>query len=193
MGLLKRKAIFLDRDGTINKEVDYLFRIEDFQFVAGSEEAIKIFNQLDFLTIVISNQSGIARGYYQENDVIKLHKFINMQLDSINGSHIDSFYFCPHHEKGIVEDYNILCNCRKPKIGMIEKAIYDYEKTGVEIDLSESYMVGDKEIDIQFGKNAKLFKSVLVRSGYQVNELETSADIICDDLLQFANLLLEIN
>jgi D,D-heptose 1,7-bisphosphate phosphatase len=134
------KAAFFDRDGTINVEVNYLYKIEDFKFIDGVPELIKSFNDSGFKVIVITNQAGIARGFYTENDMHKLHKHINRELSKF-GARIDAFYFCPHHP-----DFTGECKCRKPKAGMIEKAIKDFD-----IDVSKSILLGDKSWDIEAG------------------------------------------
>jgi len=200
----KLKAIFLDRDGTINKEVNYLYKPSDFFFISGAEKAIKIFHDLGYLVIVITNQSGIARGYYSEDDVILLHSYIDKKLNEIStasleaedetrieytekdGYYIDAYYYCPHHPNGVIPKYAVNCNCRKPNIGMINEAIYDFKKKGIEIDISQSYMVGDKESDIIAGKKAGFYKTVLVCSGHKVDLSNSIADMVFSDLISFA-------
>lgn len=179
----RKKAIFLDRDGTINKEVNYLFRPQDFQFITGSVDAIKIFHRLGYLVIVITNQAGVAKGYYSENDVNLLHKYIDGLLKN-EGTFVDAYYYCPHHPNGNKTKYAIDCNCRKPKTSMIEKAVEKFN-----IDLGESIIVGDKEIDVLTGKNAGIGLKILVRSGHKINEINTVADMVCDDLISFARIL----
>lgn len=135
------KAIFLDRDGTINIDKGYVHTIEDFEFIEGMPEFIKEHNDKGYKIIVITNQAGIARGYYTKEDVDKLHQYINEKLAQI-GAHIDAFYICPHHPKFTGE-----CNCRKPKTGMVEQAIKDFN-----IDVKQSILYGDKPWDIECGK-----------------------------------------
>ena len=149
------KAIFLDRDGTLNIEKNYLYKIEDFEFVKGMPEAIKIWNELGYKVIVVTNQAGIARGFYREKDVEILHNYINDTLKKIN-AHIDSFYYCPHHPIHGIGKYKVDCNCRKPKTGMIEQAIREYN-----IDVSESFMFGNQPSDIEAGEKMKI-KSYMV-------------------------------
>lgn len=176
----KEKIIFLDRDGTINVEVDYLHRVEDFQFIDGVPEAIKIFKDLGYKVVVVSNQSGIARGYYDTKSVDVLHKYIDTQLGNYK---IDKYYYCPHHPNGINE-YKKICDCRKPKLGMFHKVQKDFE-----IDNKNSYMVGDKISDAEFGVNAGLIP-ILVRSGHKFNLEEQHKNIkIFDNLLDFAKFL----
>ena len=135
------KAAFFDRDGTINIDKGHVYKIEDFEFIKGAKELIKSYNDKGYKVIVVSNQAGIAKGYYKKQDVDKLHEYINQELKKIN-AHIDAFYICPHHP-----DYTGECNCRKPKTGMIEKAIKDFD-----IDVKESVLYGDKPWDIECGE-----------------------------------------
>lgn len=174
------KAVFLDRDGTINKEVNYLYRPEDFQFIENTIESIKIFHKLKYKVIVITNQSGVARGYYTEDDVKKLHKHID-ELLANKGTYVDHYYYCPHYSEGTVDEYKKTCECRKPKVGMIVDAVKDFD-----IDLNESIIIGDKEIDAQTGKNAGIGKCVLVRTGHKIDEHVTVADEVFDNLYNFA-------
>lgn len=174
------KAVFLDRDGTINKEVNYLFRPEDFVFIDGTVESIKIFHKLGYKVIVITNQAGVARGYYKEQDIETLHSYVDKLL-RVEGTYIDSYYYCPHHIDGIVDGYKNKCECRKPNVGMINQAVRDFD-----IDLSKSVIVGDKEIDVQTGRNAGIAKCVLVRSGHIVDEDSTIAEVVYNSLYDFA-------
>ncbi|GHV17978.1 hypothetical protein AGMMS49938_18910 [Fibrobacterales bacterium] len=146
----KNKAVFLDRDGTINIDNGYVYKREDFKFIKGVPQSIKKLNDAGYKVIVISNQSGIARGFYTAKDVKKLHNHIDAELKK-NGAKIDAYYFCPHHP-----NFNGKCECRKPKIGLIEQAVQDFN-----IDLSQSYFVGDKKSDEECAKNAGL-KAILV-------------------------------
>ncbi|UUV19373.1 D-glycero-beta-D-manno-heptose 1,7-bisphosphate 7-phosphatase [Fusobacteria bacterium ZRK30] len=158
-----KKCVFLDRDGNINVEKDYLHKVEEFEFIDGAREAIKIFNDLGYLVVVVTNQSGVARGYYDENSVKTLHDYLQKEVEKIGG-HIDGFYYCPHHpEKGIGE-YKLNCNCRKPEPGMFLEAQKD-----LNIDFSSSIMVGDKVSDIKAGENLGM-RSILVRTGHGLEE-----------------------
>jgi D-glycero-D-manno-heptose 1,7-bisphosphate phosphatase len=152
----KRRAVFLDRDGTINVEKDYLYKIEDFEFIPKAPEAIKKLKDAGFMVIVISNQSGIARGYFDEDAVHQLHKHIQHELAKYN-TIIDAFYICPHHPE---EGDRVVCDCRKGKPGMLLRAAVDHD-----IDLGKSFMVGDKMADIEAGVRAGC-QSLLVLTGY---------------------------
>jgi len=145
------KAAFFDRDGTINVEKNYLYKVEDFEFIKGIPQLIKKYNDEGYIVIVVTNQAGIARGYYTEEDMNILHSYINEQLAKI-GAHIDAFYFCPHHP-----DITGECNCRKPKTGMLKKAIKEWN-----IDVTESILYGDKPWDIEAGEKSGISKCFLV-------------------------------
>lgn len=179
---IKRKAILLDRDGTINVEKDYLHKIEDFEFEKNVVEALKIFVSLGYVLAVVTNQSGIARGFYTEDDLKKLNNHINDRLKE-EGIQIERFYYCPHHpEKGIGK-YKVDCECRKPKTGMLDSAIRD-----LNIDREQSYMVGDTLADIDAGFNAKL-TPILVKTGHGLENIEKLADrkvTVYDSLYDFA-------
>ena len=150
------KAIFLDRDGTINVDVHCLHEIENLQFIDGVPKALSRLKQSGYKLIVISNQSGIARGYYGIDEVERLHKYMNDRLLSM-GARIDAFYYCPHDEKAN-------CECRKPKPGLIKKAAAEWD-----IDLEQSYMVGDKETDVIAAQNAGCGYGLLL-SGHDVSD-----------------------
>lgn len=179
-----KKCIFLDRDGNINVEKDYLHKIEEFEFIDKAREAIKIFNDLGYLVVVVTNQSGVARGYYDENSVKTLHEYLQKKVEKIGG-HIDGFYYCPHHpEKGIGK-YKLECNCRKPQPGMFLEAQKD-----LDIDFSSSIMVGDKISDIKAGVLLGM-RSILVKTGHGVEEekkIKTSCEIY-ETLYEFAKQL----
>lgn len=132
------KAIFLDRDGTINVEKNYLYKIEDFEFLPGVIDALKKFQDAGFLLIIITNQSGIGRGYYTEDDFHKLNDWMVSSLKE-QGVTITYVYYCPHLPDAKILKYCKDCECRKPKLGMYWQAINDFN-----IDLSQSYAIGDK-------------------------------------------------
>ncbi len=165
-----KKAIFLDRDGTLIEEVNFLHRIEDLRFFDYTDEAVKSLKEQGFLVIVATNQSGIGRKVYSENDMHNIHEAIQNDLTE----KIDAFYFCPHlPDEG--------CSCRKPNLGMIEQAMADFE-----IDLENSWMIGDKILDVELGFNAKL-KTALVLTGYgenQVEKLSKQPDVVAKNLME---------
>lgn len=167
---MTRAAVFLDRDGTLNIDKGYVHHIEDWEWIPGAIDAIAALKKAGFLVIVITNQAGIARGYYDEADMTNLHTRINKELKK-HGATIDGFYHCPHHpEFGAIRE----CECRKPMPGMIDKASQDFD-----IDLGRSWLVGDKASDIQAGLAAGV-NSILVLTGYGKNDhVLLGGDAIC--------------
>lgn len=143
-----RKVVFLDRDGVINKDVSYLYKIEDLQWVDGAKEALQLAYDAGYDLIVVTNQSGVARGYYKESDVQILHDYMGNELDKA-GAPILRFYYCPHHEEGIIDKYAVNCDCRKPKPGMLLQAIKEYH-----INPSESFLIGDNVRDVEAAEAA---------------------------------------
>ena len=142
---ISQKAAFLDRDGVINEDTGYLHNIKDFRWIEGAIEALKILKEKNFLIIIISNQSGVARGFFSEQDVHKLHKWINLQL-SKHKIKIDDFFFATE-----LPDSEILKTRRKPSPRMIEEAIEKYN-----LNRDDCFMIGDKHIDVMAAKNAKI-------------------------------------
>lgn len=139
---MPNKAIFFDRDGTLNVDVHYLHDPADFVWIEGAIAAIRWANTHGYLVIVVTNQSGIARGYYDEDAVRHLHDWMNAEL-AAHGAHIDAFYYCPHHTEGSVPAYVKQCDCRKPAPGMILRAIVEHD-----IAPAASWMFGDAQSDI---------------------------------------------
>lgn len=137
-----RPALFLDRDGVINEDFGYVHRIEDIKLIPGIIDVIRYFNSKKFYVFVITNQSGIARGYYTVQEMVTLHNQLKF-LFALNNANIDHFYYCPHYPNGNVKRYSIICNCRKPTTGMIQQALKDYP-----IDIKNSILIGDKLSDI---------------------------------------------
>jgi D-glycero-D-manno-heptose 1,7-bisphosphate phosphatase len=180
------RAVFLDRDGTINIEREFLHRPEEFLFIPGAVQAIRLLKEAGFRVIVVTNQSGIARGYYDEASVNRLHRYIDEELIRF-GASIDAYYFCPHHPQYSMDDKEKACGCRKPLPGMLLKAAADFY-----LDLPTSYIIGDKLADVQAGLNAGC-RPILVRSGYGAEEAATlPADVpVYDDLLMAARAIVE--
>ena len=182
-----RRAVFLDRDGTINVEKDYLYKIDDFEFITGAPEAIKRLKKAGFVVIVVSNQSGVARGYFDEDAVNRLHQHIQTELTAY-GTSIDDYYFCPHHPDKGLGAYKLDCNCRKSKPGMLLQAALEHN-----LDLQHSFMVGDKLADIVAGERAGC-KCLLVVTGYgATTSLKPEAAVVekCLDLGCAARLIVE--
>jgi D-glycero-D-manno-heptose 1,7-bisphosphate phosphatase len=164
-----QKCVFIDRDGTLIEEVNFLHRVEDLRFFDYTNEAVKLLKENGFLVIIATNQSGINRQIYTEQDMHNVHEAIQNQLTE----KIDAFYFCPHLP-------NENCHCRKPNLGMIENACQDFS-----IDLENSWMIGDKVLDVELGKNANI-KTALVKTGYGdkiESELLRQPDLIEETLI----------
>lgn len=165
----KQKTVFIDRDGTLIEEVNFLSRIEDLRFFDDTDDAIRLLKENGFLVVVLTNQSGIGRGFYTEAAMHEIHAKIQTDLTA----KIDAFYFCPHLPTSG-------CGCRKPNVGMIEAAQRDYA-----IDLENSWIIGDKAIDVETGFNAGI-KTALVLTGYgsrEIEKLERPPDVIGETLL----------
>lgn len=153
------KAIFLDRDGTLNVDVNYLYKIEDFAWVPEAREALAYLVQQGYTLFVITNQSGIARGYYTIAQMEQLHEHMNQELAQV-GAHIEKFYYCPHHQKeGVLPEYVKDCDCRKPKPGMLLQAMAEYD-----IDKAASLMIGDSKRDVEAAEAAGI-RGVLYKGG----------------------------
>ena len=169
------KTIFLDRDGVINKEKNYLYKINDFEFIEGIFESCNHFKNLGYEIIVITNQSGISRGFYNDNDFQKITSWMKNQFKN-NGINILDVFYCPH-------DISAECNCRKPKPGLFKMAQKKYN-----IDMSKSWMIGDKEIDITASSAAGVQNSILVRSGHIIDEKNSNAKFIIDSINSVINI-----
>ncbi|HKG21604.1 MAG TPA: D-glycero-beta-D-manno-heptose 1,7-bisphosphate 7-phosphatase [Blastocatellia bacterium] len=183
-------AIFLDRDGTINEDIGYVSAPDELKIYPWAAEAIRLFNEAGLKVIVITNQSGVARGMYSEETLNAIHDRLREELGR-HEARIDGAYYCPHHPEIGVEQYRRKCECRKPLDGMLKRAARDHA-----IDLELSYMVGDKASDINLASNAGA-RGVLVLTGYG---RETLADrghypcepvIVAEDLLEAARRILE--
>ncbi len=153
------KAVFLDRDGTVNEEVGYLSDLSQLKLIPGSASAIKRLNDAGFLVVLVTNQSGIARGYFSESFVHETHALLKQMLQR-EGAHLDGIYYCPHHPTEGKTHYTMECECRKPGTGLIDRAARDFA-----IDVRKSYVVGDKWSDVELGQRAGA-RTILVRSGF---------------------------
>lgn len=188
----KQTCIFMDRDGTINQYRGLVWKEEDFELEEDACEAIKSINQSGKLAIVITNQPSVARGLCQMEDIDNIHKKMSTLLGK-EGAYLDDVYFCPHHpDKGYPEEnpaYKISCECRKPKTGLIQKAVEQYH-----IDLSSSWMVGDTTVDIQTGKNAGLHTAlVLTGEAGKDNKYDVTPDLVCQNLQEAVEMILNYN
>ena len=153
------RVIFLDRDGTLNEEVHYLHRKEDLKILEGVPEAIRMLKEAGYKIVVVTNQAGVARGYFPESDVQELHQYINECLSPL-GAGIDYFFYCPHHPVCGQGIYKKECRCRKPDTGLFEMA-----EQVLQVDKSRSWMIGDKWSDVEAGKNYGVY-TILVGTGY---------------------------
>lgn len=153
---MNKPAVFLDRDGVLNLDKGYVYKIEDFEWINGAKEAVKLLNSMNYYVFVVTNQSGIGRGYYTENDVNHLHAFMDNELRKIDAS-IDEFFYSPYHPDGKIKEYENFKNLRKPKTGMLELAQSKWN-----IIKEKSFMIGDMPHDlecaIKFGINGYMFK-----------------------------------
>jgi len=182
---MKRPAAFIDRDGTISEEVGYVNHPSRFRVFPYSAEAIRILNDNGWLAIVITNQAGVARGYFPEEMIASVHDRLKSDLAS---AQLDAIYYCAHHPSVGEPPYRFDCDCRKPKTGLIDCATKDFE-----IDLEASWMVGDRYSDVELARNAGLH-SAFVLSGYgrgeweyQRNAWKHQPDIVCENLLEAVN------
>jgi D-glycero-D-manno-heptose 1,7-bisphosphate phosphatase len=176
-----KPAVFLDRDGTVLEEAGYLDRLERLQFFPFAIDAIRLLQRGGYGVVIITNQSGVGRGLYQEEFVQRVHQVIDERVTA-GGGRIDGYYYCPHHPTAEVERYRRDCDCRKPGPGMLRQAAAE-----LELDLSRSFVIGDKWTDVQAGKAAGA-RSILVRTGYgRSSEAMPKADLrpatIADDLI----------
>jgi D-glycero-D-manno-heptose 1,7-bisphosphate phosphatase len=172
-----KRAVFLDRDGVVNVDNGYVSQVDDFEFIEGVIEACKKLKEKGYLLVLITNQSGIARGYFSEEQFHSLTEWMDWSLAD-RGVDLDGIYYCPHHaDKGLGE-YKVDCDCRKPKPGMLLSAIKD-----LNIDVSNSILVGDKVSDLQAGIAAGIKRNYLVRTGKEItSEGEQLATAVFDDL-----------
>lgn len=180
----RRIAVFLDRDGTISEEVDYLDNPDMLRLIPRAAEAIRLINESGLLAVVVTNQSGVARGYFTEPVLKDVHNRMELLLKA-EGAHVDKIYYCPHHPEVGLPEYLLDCECRKPMTGMIDAAAKD-----LNIDVSCSYVVGDKIIDIELANKAGA-RGILVMTGYGREELKSLnnerkvwPDHIADDLYE---------
>lgn len=178
-----KKAIFLDRDGTLNVDHGYVHEIDQFQFIEGSIEALQQLKAMGYLLVLVTNQSGIARGYFSEQQFLQLTEWMDWSLAD-RGVDLDGIYYCPHHIDGKGE-YQQDCDCRKPKAGMLLQAIKE-----LNIDPDRSFMVGDKIEDLLAGNRAKIKNVILVRTGKPITkEGEQMADAILDSIALLPNFI----
>src|SRR3972149_239759 len=180
----KKKAVFLARRGPMVVHEPYLSSPDQLKLLPNAAEGIRLFKESGYLVIVITNQSGIARGFFDEEHLVLIHKKLMRMLEE-EGITIDDIYYCPHHTEGVVEQYALDCDCRKPKPKMLLNAAKQHH-----IDLTQSVMIGDSEVDMLAGKNAGC-TSILIRNGCTDSTNTpsiTGMDYVVKDLLEAARL-----
>ena len=182
-------AVFLDRDGTLIEEVGYLDRPERVQLYPWAAGAIRALNQAGFRVVMITNQSGIARGFFTEAVVAEVHRHI-ADLLAVGGARIDAYYYCPHHREGVVAEFARACDCRKPGRGLVDRAVHE-----LGVDPERSFTVGDRWLDVALARNIGA-RGLLVRTGYGAGaEHRPSeglvADAIVNNLIEAVSLILE--
>jgi D-glycero-D-manno-heptose 1,7-bisphosphate phosphatase len=173
-----RRAVFLDRDGTLIEDVGFLGRVEQIQLYPWTIAAVKRLNEAGLPVVVTTNQSGVARGLLTEEAITLVHRHLSSVLEA-GGARIDAYYYCPHHPEGTIEAYARVCECRKPGPGLIEQAVRD-----LALDPARSFVVGDKWLDIGLAR-AVGAQGILVRTGYGGRDLQPEgldADAVVDNV-----------
>jgi D-glycero-D-manno-heptose 1,7-bisphosphate phosphatase len=184
-----RIGVFLDRDGTLNHEVDFVRTPDQLRLIEGAADAVRRLNQQGLATCVISNQSGVARGYLSEQDLTPIHAKLEREL-AREGAKVDRIYYCPHHPTEGVAPYNITCECRKPKPGMLLRGSQE-----LGIDLASSFVVGDSVVDMEAGKTVNA-QTILVLTGYGKTTRErclinkVTVDFVAPTIVEAANYIL---
>jgi D-glycero-D-manno-heptose 1,7-bisphosphate phosphatase len=185
---MKRKAVFLDRDGTLNVDVGYLHQLEDLELFPWTGDALRLLKRAGYLLVVVTNQSGIAHGLIAPEFIPACHAEMRRRLAPA-GADLDALYFCNHHPRGSIAELAVDCRCRKPRPGMVEDAVRD-----LRIDTSQSWVIGDKWLDVNLG-HAVGARSILVRTGWGVEEERRRpdgqrVDAICDNLIHAVSVII---
>jgi D-glycero-D-manno-heptose 1,7-bisphosphate phosphatase len=187
----KRPALFMDRDGTVSEEVGYVNHPSRFRVFPYAAEAIRLLNENGWLAILVTNQAGVARGYFSEDVIVQVHNRLRRDLETASAK-LDAIYYCAHHPSVGEPPYRLDCDCRKPKTGLIDRAVLDFE-----IDLGRSWMVGDRYGDIELARNAGLH-SAFVLSGYGRGEWEyqraawkLEPEVVAENLLDVTRIIIE--
>jgi D-glycero-D-manno-heptose 1,7-bisphosphate phosphatase len=165
----ERPAVFLDRDGTLNEEIGYVNHPTRFQIYPWAAEAVRELNRAGFAAVVVTNQSGVARGYFDETMIDVMHQKLREEMKA-GGAKLDGIYYCPHHPEGRVADYKRFCECRKPALGMIERAAAE-----LNLDLARSFVIGDRFVDMEMAQRGGM-RGVFVLTGYGRGEYEYHRD-----------------
>ncbi len=185
----KRPAVFMDRDGTISEEIGYVNHPARYRVFPYASEAVRLLNQTNYLAVLVTNQAGVARGYFTEDVIKAVHARLEKELAGGN-AHLDAIFYCAHHPSVGEAPYRLDCDCRKPKPGLITRAAAEFE-----IDLSRSWMIGDRYSDVELARNAGV-RAAFVLSGYGLGEWEyqrsvwkTEPDLVANDLLEAVQLI----
>lgn len=188
---MQNVGVFIDRDGTISEEVGYINHLSRFQVYPWSAEAIRNLNLKGLKAILVTNQAGVARGYFEESLILEVHRKLRDELKQ-SGAYLDAIYYCPHHPSVGRPPYRLDCDCRKPKPGMLFRAANE-----LEIDMKHSFMIGDRYSDIELAQNAGT-RSVFVLSGYGLGEYEyhrqdwkVQPDWVAKNLLEATEIILK--
>lgn len=182
-GAGRKRALFLDRDGTLIEEAHFLSRADQVRLLAGSIEALRFAKKAGLTTVLVTNQSAVGRGRLREVELQKIHSHLRELVES-SGARLDAVYFCPHHPEAVIEEYRRICPCRKPEPGMLLQAAAD-----LDLDLAGSLMVGDRLRDVEAGRRAGCL-TALVETGYGAEEwrrrtpTDPQPDLVATDLLQ---------
>ena len=185
---MKRKAVFLDRDGTLNVDVGYLHQLEDLELFPWTGDALRLLKRAGYLLVVVTNQSGIAHGLIAPEFIPACHAEMRRRLAPA-GADLDALYFCNHHPRGSIAELAVECRCRKPRPGMVEDAVRDFQ-----IDTSQSWVIGDKWLDVNLG-HAVGARSILVRTGWGIEQERQrpegqQVDAICDNLIHAVSVII---
>ena len=179
-----RRAVFIDRDGTISEEVGYVNHVSRYRVFPFAAEAVRALNAAGWLAILVTNQAGVARGYFKEELIGEVHKVLTDELER-GGARLDAIYYCPHHPTVGEPPYRFDCDCRKPRPGLIQRAAADFR-----LDLARCWMVGDRYGDTELARNAGV-RSAFVLTGYGRGELEHQQpawrhrpDLVAENLLE---------
>jgi D-glycero-D-manno-heptose 1,7-bisphosphate phosphatase len=190
-GASKRRAVFIDRDGTISEEVGYVNHPSRYRVFPYAAEAIKLLNEAGWLAVLVTNQAGVARGYFSEDVIGAVHTLLARELET-GGARLDAIYYCPHHPSVGEPPYRFDCDCRKPRPGLVRRAAVD-----LDIDIAHSWMVGDRYGDTELARNAGL-RAAFVLSGYGRGEWEYQRgawrhqpDLVAENLLEAVRLITE--